>query len=315
MPTENQKGFAHILGLLVLLAGLIASVYLIQQKTNLFSRAASAPVSMSCSSQNPTCPTGYKCQLEATTPRQCPVSARNCNTAVGKCVPGSPATSGVCSTTKVKLYPYGGGVTPQATGGVTVELLDYNRGTDLAHIRLSGSLQSLMPKRTYKVWLCGSDGATCGTSSIPQIVTNSTGNAQFAGVTFSMYNRPANSISDVKVVEQPPFGAPVPPQSCSSSLSPCLTGGYTIARAWPCGTPTPTPAPIVCSACSADLNKDGQVNMADFGKLAGCMNKKSTDSGWSSCQMADLNGDKQVNISDLNCIRSQYLKKCSTPKR
>lgn len=40
----KQKGFAHALLLIVLLAGLAFGVYLVQQKTNLFSRAASGPL-------------------------------------------------------------------------------------------------------------------------------------------------------------------------------------------------------------------------------------------------------------------------------
>ncbi|MFH0937436.1 MAG: hypothetical protein V1808_04030, partial [Candidatus Daviesbacteria bacterium] len=38
MP-KKQSGFAHVLVLVLLLAGLVGSVYLVQNKTNLFSKA------------------------------------------------------------------------------------------------------------------------------------------------------------------------------------------------------------------------------------------------------------------------------------
>src|SRR5687768_16288027 len=41
----NQRGFAHALLLIILLVGLAFGVYLVQQKTNLFSRASSNPIS------------------------------------------------------------------------------------------------------------------------------------------------------------------------------------------------------------------------------------------------------------------------------
>src|SRR3989344_747475 len=45
MSRYYQRGVAHILLMLVLLAGLAFGVYLVQQKTNLFSRASSGPIS------------------------------------------------------------------------------------------------------------------------------------------------------------------------------------------------------------------------------------------------------------------------------
>ncbi|MBU1000401.1 dockerin type I repeat-containing protein [Patescibacteria group bacterium] len=174
----NQKGAAHILGLVLLIVGLVVAVYLVQQKTNLFPKAASAPIGCKTDSN---CPRGYKCQIQATTLRECPSGVSNpaCNAVAGKCVP----------------------------------------------IQVSKTAPSTKPS-------------------------------------------------------EPPFVVP-------------------------------TPAPIVCTACRADLNGDGQVNMSDFGRMLRCMGKKSTDSinGY-FCSRADLNGDGQVNISDFNCIREQYMKNC-----
>lgn len=243
---RNQKGFAHILGLLVLLAGLGASVYLVQQKTNLFSKAASAPIGGCKTDAN--CPSGYKCQIQATTLRQCPVSAPNCNAVVGKCVPlqsSKPQPSVKPSelfTTMVTLYSFGGGVTPQASGQVWVQILNYNMGTDLGTVNIQGSLKNLMPGRVYRVMLCGSDGVTCGTNTNPKIITDARGNTNFSGLTFNIYNRSTNSISDVKVIESPPPG-PIAPHTCSLASSPCLTGGYTMPRIWITPTPRLTPGP------------------------------------------------------------------------
>ncbi len=42
---NNQRGFAHVLVVAVLLVGLVASVYLVQQRTNFFPHAESRPIS------------------------------------------------------------------------------------------------------------------------------------------------------------------------------------------------------------------------------------------------------------------------------
>jgi len=47
LSINNQKGISHILVLLFLVVGLGVSVYLVQQQTNLFSKAAS-PTSITC---------------------------------------------------------------------------------------------------------------------------------------------------------------------------------------------------------------------------------------------------------------------------
>lgn len=43
----NQKGFAHILLILLLLVGLAVGIYLVQQKTNLLPKAGGGPIIVS----------------------------------------------------------------------------------------------------------------------------------------------------------------------------------------------------------------------------------------------------------------------------
>lgn len=44
---KNQKGIAHIFLILLLLAGIIGGVYVVQQRTNLFSKAGGGPINIS----------------------------------------------------------------------------------------------------------------------------------------------------------------------------------------------------------------------------------------------------------------------------
>lgn len=80
--------------------------------------------------------------------------------------------------------------------------------------------------------------------------------------------------------------------------------------------PSPTTEPFVCNSCSADVNKDGFVNITDFSTVSGCYGKKVNNSK-NSCFSADINKDGVVNEADGACIQSMYGKSCpeasSTP--
>jgi hypothetical protein len=60
MSRSSERGVVHILLLVVLLAGLAFGVYLVQQRTNLFSKASSHPL--------PPCPLSAPCPVPTNTP-------------------------------------------------------------------------------------------------------------------------------------------------------------------------------------------------------------------------------------------------------
>lgn len=82
-------------------------------------------------------------------------------------------------------------------------------------------------------------------------------------------------------------------------------------------SPTSTPAPVACTACSADIDKSGAVDIVDYSRLVACFNKTSTqtDSSGRSCAAADINGNGVVNMEDFSCLRSKFGQRCtvSTP--
>jgi len=87
-------------------------------------------------------------------------------------------------------------------------------------------------------------------------------------------------------------------------------------------TPTPTATAsasvsVSCSACGADVDKNGSVAIMDMMRVAQCMRIGYSGSapGQFSCQKADANGDGKINASDLNCVREQYGKQCTGPRR
>lgn len=77
-------------------------------------------------------------------------------------------------------------------------------------------------------------------------------------------------------------------------------------------TPKSSPSSIICTACRADINKSGGVDIGDYSFLVTCYNKKITDKNiqGKSCAPADINGDGKVNGSDFSCLASQFGKKC-----
>lgn len=77
-------------------------------------------------------------------------------------------------------------------------------------------------------------------------------------------------------------------------------------------SPSPSPKPLSCTACNADLNKDGIVNNSDIAKMTNCVVGKSKDS---ACLKMDFNGNGKVDQEDLKCVRSVYNQKCVQKQR
>lgn len=89
-------------------------------------------------------------------------------------------------------------------------------------------------------------------------------------------------------------------------------------------SPTPTPPPIlppsspiplVCSACSADVDGSGVVDFVDIQRLVACWNKgvDDQDLNGNSCGLANVdNSDVQniVNFTDIKCLVSQVGQAC-----
>jgi predicted secreted protein len=80
-------------------------------------------------------------------------------------------------------------------------------------------------------------------------------------------------------------------------------------------TPTPTsisapitPTPSACTACGADINKDGYVTILDFSLLRSCFGQ--TVSSNPKCITSDLNSDGKVDLSDFGCLKDQFGKQC-----
>lgn len=76
--------------------------------------------------------------------------------------------------------------------------------------------------------------------------------------------------------------------------------------------PTPSPTPAACTACGADINKDGVVDIGDYSYLVSCFNKKITDknSNGLSCAPADINDDGLIDEADNTCLNSKFGQKC-----
>lgn len=82
----------------------------------------------------------------------------------------------------------------------------------------------------------------------------------------------------------------------------------------PMATPTPKPGPFVCTACAADINKNGRVDAPDYARLAVCWGAKAAGKRFGqSCAPADINGNGRVDGPDYSCLRSKYAQKCVIP--
>lgn len=75
--------------------------------------------------------------------------------------------------------------------------------------------------------------------------------------------------------------------------------------------PTPTPVPI--TACSADIDKNGIVDLVDFGKLRACFGQTITESSSADCKASDINKDNKVDLLDFGYIRQFFGQSCAAP--
>lgn len=73
------------------------------------------------------------------------------------------------------------------------------------------------------------------------------------------------------------------------------------------GAKTTFPVCSMCTACNADVNKDGIVTKADSYATTACFGKKAT----ASCVSSDVNHSGTVNVSDIGCINSKIGQMCS----
>jgi hypothetical protein len=67
-----------------------------------------------------------------------------------------------------------------------------------------------------------------------------------------------------------------------------------------------------CSACSADADKKGTVDVTDIALVNSCFGKSAgarTADG-KSCSGADSNKDGVVDIIDFSCVKAQFGKQC-----
>ncbi|CAN7416650.1 NPCBM/NEW2 domain-containing protein [Paenibacillus sp. LjRoot56] len=58
---------------------------------------------------------------------------------------------------------------------------------------------------------------------------------------------------------------------------------------------------------SADLNKDGNINVGDLAMVAYYYGKNSTSTDWAAAKIADMNNDNKIDISDLADVASKIL--------
>ncbi|MNV66982.1 Gellan lyase precursor [compost metagenome] len=63
----------------------------------------------------------------------------------------------------------------------------------------------------------------------------------------------------------------------------------------------------VIKEVSADLNKDGSINVGDLAIVAYHYGKNSGDADWTAAKIADMNSDNKIDITDLAYIASKIL--------
>lgn len=68
----------------------------------------------------------------------------------------------------------------------------------------------------------------------------------------------------------------------------------------------PTPTPIACAVCAADVNGSGTVDQFDLQIVNRCFGKTATV----NCANVDVVKDGVININDTTCVSLNYNKKC-----
>lgn len=141
--------------------------------------------------------------------------------------------------------------------------------------------------------ICTTSGEACSISGTTSYQKNGYGN-------FTLRDDTGYAVKCVTELATSPSPTVKPSPSPSTTLRPSPS-------------PTPSTQPVACSACSADINKDGRVTILDFSRLSSCFNKRSTDLvAGVACANADLNGDRVVTILDYSCLASKFNQRCET---
>ncbi|MFC6456572.1 dockerin type I domain-containing protein [Paenibacillus vulneris] len=58
---------------------------------------------------------------------------------------------------------------------------------------------------------------------------------------------------------------------------------------------------------SADLNKDGIIDVGDLAIVAYHYGKDSTSADWAAAKMADMNSDNKIDIMDLAYVATKII--------
>lgn len=298
MPKLNEQGIAHIFLLLILLAGIAGGIFILKSPENLYNlfRPKAGPgvtVAFVDGSGNPV------------------TSISSANARVKLTSPDWPTTQ---SIKKVSLVSEAYAQTSNVT------YIDYKLGC--------GDKQGLTPDQMCQkkgfakaVAVSGSNAAKgywwrqCGGASVSacsglNCTVNKLDCTNKAGYWGSQQPYRSNYMKGgtAQTVYKPTdLGL-----SCSG-YNPgwTLRVACTSAQASPTYTPAPTPKTTSsCSACSADVDKDGLVNIYDFSALRVCFNKKVADAP--NCKSADIDGNGTVNLQDFTCLSSQFGKTCTT---
>lgn len=84
-----------------------------------------------------------------------------------------------------------------------------------------------------------------------------------------------------------------------------------ISEGVPSSSPVPTPAS--CSACAADISKNGRVSAVDYSSAVTCFSRgiSSTDGAGRACLLSDIDQNGVIDQKDVDCITSQFGNTCA----
>lgn len=82
---------------------------------------------------------------------------------------------------------------------------------------------------------------------------------------------------------------------------------------WSSPTPTPTSTPTSCSACAADISKNGRVSAVDYSSAVTCFSRgiSSKDGAGRVCLLSDIDQNGVIDQKDIDCITSQFGNTCA----
>ncbi|MBI2600339.1 DUF1554 domain-containing protein [Candidatus Daviesbacteria bacterium] len=292
MSALNQKGIAHILIIFILLAGLVGGLVLIKNPA-IFRPKAGPGVTVSFVDGS-----GNQVTSIASASARVKLSSPDWPTVQAKKV--SLVSEAYAQTNNFTYIDYQVGcATPQ---GLTADQMCQKKGFAKA-VAVSGNNAA----KGYWWRQCG--GASVSSCSGLNCTVNKLDCTNKAGYWGSQQPYRSNYTKNgtpTTIYKPTDLGL-----SCSG-----YNPGWTVRVA--CGStgivsPSPTPKTVVtgsCTPCSADVDKDGLVNIYDFSALRACFNKKVADAP--NCARADIDGNGTVNLQDFTCLSSQFGKTCTT---